>query len=109
MFWGVLIWKRKAEEALLASGLPYTVRSFSESVLEGKQSNALLFLDQLRLLFSLSVQIVRPGGMERPTDAFKETHNITLSVEDTLFGGLVSNLQVFSCLPYFHCGIYTGL
>ncbi|KAI4387733.1 hypothetical protein MLD38_000142 [Melastoma candidum] len=62
LFWGVLIWKRKAEEALLASGIPYT--------------------------------IVRPGGMERPTDAFKETHNITLSVEDTLFGGLVSNLQV---------------
>ncbi|XWS39838.1 hypothetical protein CRYUN_Cryun18bG0088900 [Craigia yunnanensis] len=53
---------KKAEEALIASGLPYT--------------------------------IVRPGGMERPTDAFKETHNITLSDEDTLFGGLVSNLQV---------------
>ncbi|XVE93544.1 hypothetical protein REPUB_Repub01dG0203800 [Reevesia pubescens] len=62
LFWGVLIWKRKAEEALIACGLPYT--------------------------------IVRPGGMERPTDAFKETHNITLSAEDTLFGGLVSNLQV---------------
>ncbi|XP_027768024.1 protein TIC 62, chloroplastic isoform X4 [Solanum pennellii] len=62
LFWGVLLWKRKAEEALLASGLPYT--------------------------------IVRPGGMERPTDSFKETHNITLSEEDTLFGGLVSNLQV---------------
>nr|KJB32202.1 hypothetical protein B456_005G229200 [Gossypium raimondii]KJB32204.1 hypothetical protein B456_005G229200 [Gossypium raimondii] len=62
LFWGVLIWKRKTEEALIASGLPYT--------------------------------IVRPGGMERPTDAFKETHNITLSTEDTLFGGLVSNLQV---------------
>ncbi|OMO73823.1 hypothetical protein CCACVL1_17132 [Corchorus capsularis] len=62
LFWGVLLWKRKAEEALIASGIPYT--------------------------------IVRPGGMERPTDAFKETHNITLSTEDTLFGGLVSNLQV---------------
>ncbi|KAM5549014.1 protein TIC 62, chloroplastic [Rosa sericea] len=62
LFWGVLIWKRKAEEALIASGLPYT--------------------------------IVRPGGMERPTDAYKETHNITLSTEDTLFGGQVSNLQV---------------
>lgn len=45
--------------------------------------------------FEVPVQIVRPGGMERPTDAFKETHNITLSTEDTLFGGLVSNLQVF--------------
>ncbi|KAG6572014.1 Protein TIC 62, chloroplastic, partial [Cucurbita argyrosperma subsp. sororia] len=62
LFWGVLLWKRKAEEALIASGLPYT--------------------------------IVRPGGMERPTDSFKETHNTTVSPEDTLFGGLVSNLQV---------------
>lgn len=44
--------------------------------------------------FTLLFQIVRPGGMERPTDSFKETHNITLSEEDTLFGGLVSNLQV---------------
>lgn len=66
LFWGVLLWKRKAEEALIASGLPYT--------------------------------IVRPGGMERPTDAYKETHNITLSQEDTLFGGQVSNLQVAELL-----------
>ncbi|XP_075110344.1 protein TIC 62, chloroplastic isoform X3 [Nicotiana tabacum] len=66
LFWGVLVWKRKAEEALLASGLPYT--------------------------------IVRPGGMERPTDSYKETHNITLSEEDTLFGGQVSNLQVAELL-----------
>ncbi|XP_021731640.1 protein TIC 62, chloroplastic-like [Chenopodium quinoa] len=66
LFWGVLCWKRKAEEALIASGLPYT--------------------------------IVRPGGMERPTDSFKETHNLTLAQEDTLFGGLVSNLQVAELL-----------
>ncbi|KAH7833559.1 hypothetical protein Vadar_007588 [Vaccinium darrowii] len=68
LFWGVLIWKRKAEEALLASGLPYT--------------------------------IVRPGGMERPTDAYKETHNISLSKEDTLFGGQVSNLQVAELMAF---------
>ncbi|KAI3753238.1 hypothetical protein L2E82_25284 [Cichorium intybus] len=68
LFWGVLCWKRKAEEALLASGIPYT--------------------------------IVRPGGMERPTDSFKETHNMTLSTEDTLFGGLVSNLQVAELLAF---------
>ncbi|XP_052171762.1 protein TIC 62, chloroplastic isoform X2 [Diospyros lotus] len=68
LFWGVLIWKRKAEEALLASGLPYT--------------------------------IVRPGGMERPTDAYKETHNITLSEADTLFGGQVSNLQVAELMAF---------
>ncbi|KAK9287081.1 hypothetical protein L1049_015491 [Liquidambar formosana] len=68
LFWGVLIWKRKAEEALIASGVPYT--------------------------------IVRPGGMERPTDAYKETHNITLSQEDTLFGGQVSNLQVAELMAF---------
>ncbi|XP_047325544.1 protein TIC 62, chloroplastic isoform X6 [Impatiens glandulifera] len=68
LFWGVLIWKRQAEEALLASGLPYT--------------------------------IVRPGGMERPTDAYKKTHNLTLSEQDTLFGGQVSNLQVAELLAF---------
>ncbi|XP_050233743.1 protein TIC 62, chloroplastic [Mercurialis annua] len=68
LFWGVLYWKRKAEEALIASGIPYT--------------------------------IVRPGGMERPTDSYKETHNITLSEEDTLFGGQVSNLQIAELLAF---------
>ncbi|XP_062181632.1 protein TIC 62, chloroplastic isoform X2 [Phragmites australis] len=62
LFWGVLCWKRRAEEALIASGIPYT--------------------------------IIRPGGMERPTDAFKETHNLVVAAEDTYVGGLVSNLQV---------------
>ncbi|ONK60162.1 uncharacterized protein A4U43_C08F15040 [Asparagus officinalis] len=32
--------------------------------------------------------------MERPTDSYKETHNIILANEDTYFGGQVSNLQV---------------
>jgi hypothetical protein len=32
--------------------------------------------------------------MERPTDAFKETHNLVVAAEDTYVGGLVSNLQV---------------
>ncbi|KAK8458737.1 hypothetical protein SEVIR_2G003700v4 [Setaria viridis] len=62
LFWGVLLWKRRAEEALIASGIPYT--------------------------------IIRPGGMERPTDTFKETHNLVVAMEDTYVGGLVSNLQV---------------
>ncbi|CAM6042453.1 unnamed protein product [Sphagnum compactum] len=62
LFWGVLIWKAKAEKALKESGIPYT--------------------------------IVRPGGMERPTDAFKETHNLVLYRKDSLSGGQVSRLQV---------------
>ncbi|PKA50424.1 Protein TIC 62, chloroplastic [Apostasia shenzhenica] len=68
LFWGVLIWKKKAEETLVASGIPYT--------------------------------IVRPGGMERPTDSFKETHNLVLAKEDTYFRGLVSNLQVAELVAF---------
>ena len=85
MFWGVLLWKRKAEEALIASGLPYTVSNCDANYPKELYPDCLI-VD--------TVQIVRPGGMERPTDTFKETHNLTLSTEDTLFGGLVSNLQV---------------
>lgn len=53
---------------------------------------------QFGVLIYCRFQIVRPGGMERPTDSYKETHNTTLSQEDTLFGGQVSNLQVFFLL-----------
>lgn len=62
LFGGILIWKRKAEEALERSGMPYL--------------------------------IVRPGGMERPKDDHKLTHNVRLSTRDTLFGGTVSRFQV---------------
>ena len=62
LFGGVLVFKRKAEEALEASGLPYV--------------------------------IVRPGGMERPRDDYKLTHNVRLATRDKLFGGQVSRLQV---------------
>lgn len=62
LFGGILIWKRKAEEALERSGMPYL--------------------------------IVRPGGMERPKDDHKLTHNVALSGRDKLFGGTVSRLQI---------------
>ena len=62
LFWGVLVFKKKAERALEASGIPYV--------------------------------IVRPGGMERPTDTYKRTHNVRLATRDKLFGGQVSRLQV---------------
>ena len=41
----------------------------------------------------LNYVIVRPGGMERPTDSYKETHNVRLSKADTLFGGQVRLLH----------------
>ncbi|GMH35492.1 hypothetical protein BSKO_03360 [Bryopsis sp. KO-2023] len=62
LFWGILSWKKKAEEALEKSGMSYT--------------------------------IVRPGGMERPTDTYKETHNVRLAERDTTFSGQVSRLQI---------------
>lgn len=41
----------------------------------------------------LNYAIVRPGGMERPTDSYKDTHNVRLSPADTLFGGQVWHIQ----------------
>lgn len=38
--------------------------------------------------------IVRPGGMESPTDEFGLTHNVKIEPRNTLAGGLVSNLQI---------------
>jgi hypothetical protein len=37
----------------------------------------------------MSYVIVRPGGMERPTDDYKKTHNLTLKPRDSTFGGQV--------------------
>lgn len=68
LFWGVLYFKKLSEQALIRSGMAYT--------------------------------IVRPGGMERPTDTYKETHNTVLYPRDTQFGGQVSRLQV---LPTAAC------
>ena len=63
LFGGILIWKRKAEEALEQSGMRYL--------------------------------IVRPGGMERPTDNHRAMgYNMKLATRDSLFGGTVSRLQI---------------
>lgn len=32
--------------------------------------------------------------MERPGDDFKATHNVAIAPRDTLFGGVISRLQV---------------
>ncbi|GAB5361857.1 hypothetical protein AAMO2058_000749000 [Amorphochlora amoebiformis] len=62
LFWGVLFQKQRAENALKASGLDFT--------------------------------IVRPGGMEKPKDDFKYTHNLQCFSEDCLSGGVVSRQQI---------------
>lgn len=38
--------------------------------------------------------------MEKPTDAYKETHNLILAPKDTYTGGQVSSLQVSSSAPF---------
>ncbi|KAL6764668.1 hypothetical protein V8C86DRAFT_1360984 [Haematococcus lacustris] len=42
----------------------------------------------------MAYTIVRPGGMERPTDTYKRSHSLVLSPKNTQFGGQVSRLQV---------------
>ena len=50
---------------------------------------------ELALISSgIDFTIIRPGGMERPKDDFKETHSTRLYAEDTTFGGLISRLQI---------------
>lgn len=58
-------------------------KDYSEQVLRkvAKQSNK-------------SYLIVRPGGMESPTDEFGQTHNVKIEPRNSLAGGLVSNLQI---------------
>ena len=40
----------------------------------------------------MSYTIVRPGGMERPGDDYKETHNIVFKPRNTQFSGQISRL-----------------
>jgi uncharacterized protein YbjT (DUF2867 family) len=42
----------------------------------------------------MAFTIVRPGGMEKPTDDYEKTHNITLHPADSIFGGQISRRQV---------------
>ena len=51
----------------------------------------------------LNYVIVRPGGMERPTDSYKDTHNVRLSTADTLFGGQVGLIMHISQLRQRLC------
>jgi uncharacterized protein YbjT (DUF2867 family) len=43
--------------------------------------------------------IIRPGGMERPRDSYKETHNTVMYPRDKMFTGQISRLQVCSRFP----------
>lgn len=46
----------------------------------------------------INYTIVRPGGMERPTDDYYKEHAMVIKEEDTQFGGQVSRTQVSWCV-----------
>ena len=58
----------------------------------------LTFFTSFRRFLCVSSRFVfmfgSPGGMEKPEDDFEETHNVRVASKDTLFGGVVSRLQV---------------
>jgi len=71
------------------SGWPASVLNLFGGILTVKRGSEVALEDS-----GLDYLIVRPGGMERPTDSYKDTHNVILQPADTLFGGQVSRLQV---------------
>ena len=74
-------------------GWPASLLNLFWRVLEHKREAELALLAS-----GLPFTIVRPGGMERPTDSYEKTHNILVAPPDTTFGGQISRRQV-SLLP----------
>ncbi len=70
-------------------GWPASVLNLFWNVLEHKRDAELALVAS-----GMPFTIVRPGGMERPTDDYADTHGTVLHGEDTRFGGQVSRLQV---------------
>ena len=70
-------------------GFPASILNLFWGVLSWKRQT------ELKLISSgLKYTIVRPGGMEKPTDEFENTHNMKLHLPSTQFGGLVSRKQI---------------
>jgi NAD(P)H-binding len=65
-------------------GLPAGLLNLWWGVLKWKHGS-----ERLLQSIGLPYTIVRPGGMERPTDDYENTHNVRLSKEDTMWGGQV--------------------
>jgi uncharacterized protein YbjT (DUF2867 family) len=70
-------------------GWPASILNLFWNVLEHKREAELALIKS-----GLPFTIVRPGGMERPTDDYEETHGMVLAPADTKFGGQVSRKQV---------------
>ena len=70
-------------------GWPASILNLFWGVLQHKRDSELALIAS-----GVPFTVVRPGGMERPTDDFRLTHGVVLCREDTRFGGLVSRSQV---------------
>ena len=74
-------------------GMPASLLNAWGNVLDWKRASE----EELRRS-GMAYTIVRPGGMERPTDDYGVDANLVLAPANTRFGGLVSNLQVAELL-----------
>ncbi|CAM9537285.1 unnamed protein product [Phaeothamnion confervicola] len=70
-------------------GLPASLLNLFWGVLKWKRAAEVALIES-----GLPYTILRPGGMERPSDDYEETHNVRLASADSLFGGQVSRLQI---------------
>ncbi|CAM9759727.1 unnamed protein product [Pylaiella littoralis] len=70
-------------------GWPASALNLFWGILTWKRKTEKFLIDS-----GLPYTILRPGGMEKPGDDFENTHNVRVAPKDTLFGGVVSRLQV---------------
>jgi peptide-methionine (R)-S-oxide reductase len=72
-------------------GFPASVLNLFWGILSWKRQTEVKLINS-----GLNFFIVRPGGMEKPTDDFDQTHNMKLHLPSTTFGGLISRKQIAS-------------
>lgn len=72
-------------------GFPASVLNLFWGVLSWKRQTEVKLINS-----GLNFFIVRPGGMEKPTDDFDQTHNMKLHLPSTTFGGQISRKQIAS-------------
>ncbi|CAN0391071.1 unnamed protein product, partial [Ectocarpus sp. 13 AM-2016] len=70
-------------------GWPASALNLFWGILSWKRKTEKVLIDS-----GIPYTILRPGGMEKPGDDFEQTHNVRVASKDTLFGGVVSRLQV---------------
>eukprot|EP01041_Mallomonas_annulata_P012139 gene12139-25477_t len=72
-------------------GLPASILNLFWGILFWKRQS-----EKLLMSSGLDYTIIRPGGMERPTDEYELTHNMKLFPASTTFKGNISRKQIAS-------------